>query len=1277
MRTAVFRAGGAAAALAVVLAVAPNLFAQGATTSTISGVVVDTSGAVVPGADVTVTHNATGVSYSTVSNTSGVFSFPSLNIGTYTVKVTLAGFRTFVANDVVITSTAPASVRAILEVGAIEETVTVSSTTEVIQTQSTTIATTVNVKQITILPLTTRAALDFVTLLPGVTTPGGNRQSQVNGLPQGMINITLDGVNVQDNTLRSSDGFFAIVNPRLDAIEEVSVSTAAQGADVGQGAIQVRFVTRSGTNTYTGSAYWYVRNDALNANTWFNRRDNVAKAKLRQHQVGMRIGGPISIPGWFDGRNKAFFFVNWEEFRQPSDVTRNRTVLNTSAQRGIYSYSTPTGIQQIDLLALAAANGHISTVDQTTAKLLADIRNAVAGGPLTDLDPNLQRFTYNVPVKSMRRYPTFRIDYNVTSKHRFSTAMNYQKFSDSPDTLNSYEPYFPGFPVGAGQTSKRLSWSNTLRSTFRSNLVNEFRVGYSGAPVEFFAELNESMWSGTLANQGGFHLNLGTVGSTLTNAGVAPTPQARNAWSLLIEDNVNWLKGKHSFNLGASWTRFTYWGWASSLVPRVSFGLVTGDPALAMFNTTNFPGAASTNLTAAQNLYALIVGRVSQITGNARLDEDTNKYVYMGRGMARAAMPEFGFFAQDSWRVRPNLTVNLGVRYALQLPFYPLNDSYTTASYADLCGVSGVGSDGKCNLFKPGVLTGKTPQFVQYKKGTKGYNVDYNNFSPNVGIAWTTGGGSSWLGKLLGKEGDTVVRAGFSRAYSRNGMNDFTGRFGANPGLLIDVSRNASLGNLGTLPLLFRERERLGPPAFSETPNYPMTDVITGDINLFDPNIRVPYADSFTLGLQRALGRTMAVEVRYVGTRSRDGWANLNYNEINIFENGFLDEFRAAQGNLQANVTAGRGANFKYYGPGTGTSPLPIMLAHFSGLSGADVNDPARYTSANFSSTTFLTPLAMYNPNPFSFASNLYTNATLRANALAAGLPVNFFLMNPDLQGGAILTVNRNKTDYNALQVELRRRYSGGLQFQASYALGKLMQSRFETHRRPDLRVRDVGSPGDITHVFKINAVYDLPFGQGRRFGSNVNGFIDRIIGGWSIGLTSRVQSGQLVDLGNVQLVGMTAKDVQKLFKVRIDENRRVWMLPQDIIDNTIKAYSVSPSSPTGYGTLGPPSGRYFAPANGPTCIEVDNGGDYGDCGVRSLVVAGPMFQQHDISLSKRIRLVGKTNLELRLEALNVFNNTNFVPVRGLGNQITSYEVTGLTGTNTARTTQIVLRFNW
>jgi len=1272
------------------LALAGSAYAQGAaTTSTITGIVVDSAGGVVPGAEVTIKHNATGLAQSATSNAEGGYLFPSLPIGTYTLTVTLQGFKTFVANDVVLTSGSGASVRAVLEVGGLEEQILVSSRSEIVQTQSTVISSTVNANQIMKLPNTSRAALDFVTSLPGVTTPGGNRNAQINGLPQGVINITLDGVNVQDNTNRSTDGFFAIVNPRLDAVEEITVTTATQEAGAGQGAVQIKFVTRGGGNDFTGSGYHYYRSDKLNANNWFNNRSEVAITPLKQNQAGVRAGGPIVIPGLFDGRNKAFFFVNYEEFRQPGATNRDRTILKTSAQQGVFTY-TPTGgsPQQVNLLALAAANGQTSTVDPTISNLLRDIRSATAGGSIQTIDDNLDRFRYNQETESLRRYPTTRIDYNITDKHRYSNAFNYQYFTDFPDTLNSRDPSFPGFPAAAGQTSERYSVSNSVRSTLSSSMVNEGLVAWSGSPVTFFGEFTPSMWSGTsVADQRGFRILFPTTaGMNPTNASGAATPQARNASTLLIEDTLTWLRGKHSISMGGSWTQYDLWLENQQLVPNLSLGatggglpnLATGDPAQGMFSATNFPGASTNQLTQAQALYAIITGRVTQINANAALGEDSGQYEYLGVSMQRARMREAGFFLQDSWRVRPDLTINAGLRYELQFPFTPRNDSYSTATVEGFCGRSGTNPDTFCNLFQAGNQPGVPTTFNNFGAGTPAYNTDYDNWAPSVGVAWTLKGSPGLMGSIFGQnEGDSVLRAGFTRAFSREGMGTFSNQFGGNPGVTIDATRNQSLGNLGGVPLLFRDGN-VSAPSIPQAPQYPLSDVVDQDVNLMDPNLQVPFADSWTAGLQRALGRNMAVEIRYVGTRARDIWQTLNYNEVNIFDNGFIQEFRAAQANLRANVAAGQASQgFAYRGPDTGTVPLPIMFAHFQGTTGSS-NDPAAYGTNFKTNNDYLTPLATFNPNPFTFATNLYSNAGQRTNATRAGLAANFFLMNPDLLGGADLTTNIGRTNYHALQLELRRRLAQGLQFNANYAFGNQQVQSWQTHRRDIFMIRDAGDPGDVTHVFKLSALYDLPFGQGRRFGGNANGFVNRIIGDWSLSVVGRVQSGRLVDLGNVRLVGMTAGDVQGFFKIRFDDaGKKIWMMPQDVIDNTIRAFNVSATSASGYGSGGAPTGRYFAPANGPDCIEIDNGADYGDCGVRSLVVTGPMFQNYDVSVAKRVTVVGRTNVEFRFEMLNAFNNANFVPVGGIGSVLNNYEVTNLTGNNTARVIQLVTRFNW
>ncbi len=1298
--------------LLVALLAALPAAGQGGTSNTISGVVKDSGGGVIPGADVVALRVGTGTTFNTVTNNEGVFTLPSLPTGGYTVTVSLQGFKTIVVENVVLTSGAPAAVNVTLEVGGLTEQVTVSSSSEIVQVQSATVSSTISTNQITKLPLTSRSAMDFVNFLPGVSTPAGNRDATINGLPRGMINITLDGVNVQDNTLRSTDGFFAIVSPRLDSVEEVTVTTATQGAgDTGQGAVQVKFVTRSGSNDLNGSGYFYYRNDKLNANTWFNNRNGVAKPKLKQNQGGARVGGPVVIPGLYDGRNKAFFFVNYEQSTQPSDTSRDRTLLNPAAMGGDFTYTAGGVTRTVNVLQMAAANGQLGSLDPTIAAMMRDIRSATDGGALSTIDGNLNRFRFNVPGASNRYYPTFRLDYNVNAANRASFAYNYQKFTDFPDTLNNRDAQFPGFPVEAGQESVRLGWSAPVRTVISNNIVNEARVGYSGAPVKFFQEMNPGMFNGSTANQQGFVLIFPTVNSTLTNPGATPAPQSRNANSLVVSDTVTWLKGAHSLTMGGSFTQYDVWSKNAMMTPEIRFSTLPTDPANALFTTTNFPGASAANLTAASNLYALLTGRVQSINGDARIDAATGQYVWVGEGLQEGRLRETGIFLQDSWRLKANLTVSAGLRYDVQLPFTPLNSLYSYATMDDLCGVSGRNGESSCNLFQPGVMPGTRPTFKQLTEGTTTYKTDYNNIAPSVGFAWTPAGRQGVLGSLMGPEGDFVVRGGFTRSYSRPGLNDFTGIYNANPGVRIVVNKDDASGNLGPAPLLLRDTARLTQPAFPTTPTYPMTDVVTQDVSVLDPNLKIPSADSMSIGIQRSISRNMAIEMRYVGTRGRDSWrtlidsnngsnaangaGTLNFNEFNIYENGFINEFRAAQANLQANIASGRGSTFAYTGA-PGTVPLPTFLAFFNAQGASAAGNTAAYTGTNWTSQTFLNFLAARNPNPFGFANQnatgLMGNATLRANAAAAGLPANYFVANPDLLGGAFITTNNGESKYDSLQMELRRRYADGLQFQMSYVYGKGYVTNWESWRREPFWVRDAGTPGDVTHQYKANVVYDLPFGRGRRFGANANGVVDRLIGGWQVGLAARLQSGRLIDMGNVRMIGMTQGELQDIFKLRFDDaGRKVWMLPEDVINQTINAFSVSATSPTGYAGAAP-TGRYFAPANGPDCIEIDNSADYGDCAGRSIIVTGPMFRQFDLRFSKRTALAGGTDLEFAVEMLNAFNTANFVPVglgttnananaadrfSALGNTIANYEVTTLTGTDTSRRMQIVARFNF
>ncbi|MDX2030095.1 MAG: TonB-dependent receptor [Blastocatellia bacterium] len=1238
------------AAILVLVVCGLTAFAQTTTSASISGTVLDPNGAVVSGATVTVKNNNTGTEFKATTSSDGAYTIPAVGPGFYTVTIEAKGFKKAVVQNAQVLTATPATVNATLEIGATSESVVVQGGAEVLQTQSATVSTTIQGRQITETPLTSRDALDLVLLLPGTNTPGRPRTSTINGLPKGALNITLDGVNVQDNILKSSDGFFTYVRPRLDAVDEVTVSTATPGAEsAGEGAVQIKFVTRGGSNNFNGSLYEYHRNPALNANYWFNNRDLTPKPGFTTaprdfiilNQFGGRLGGPIRIPKLFDGRDKAFFFVNYEEYRIPEQTTRQRTILSEPARSGVFRYGTNTA--GVNLYTLAAANGHTSTPDPTIAKLLQDIRTSTTqtGAVQSLADPNVERFTFTNQGGQTRYFPTVRLDFNLTSKHKLENVWNYQLFTGLVDFLNGTDPTFPNFPNQGFQGSNRFSNTTALRSTLSQSVVNEARFGLTGGTVLFFPNVNIGQFTGPLANQDGYNIGIGAAG--ITSATVSTTPSRRNAPVKSFTDTVTWTKGAHSMSFGGSLTHITFWSSSQAQVPGITLGTDATDPANAMFTTANFPGASATDLANARNIYAVLTGRVTAVNANAVLNEKTLEYTYLGANVQRGRQREFGFFAQDSWRANQNLTLSYGVRWEVQKPFVASTDVYSQTSFNELFGVSGPG-----NLFKPGTLTGKVTEFTQFNSDTNSYKVDYNNFAPSFGFAWSPTPKSGLLKKVFGDGGQTVLRGGYSVAFNREGLNVFTSILASNPGLTIVANKNLALGNLGTLPVLFRDKSRLAPPAFQTKPVFPNQGAITNSANAFNPNLQLGYVQSWSFGFQREINKDTVIEARYVGNRGVKLWQQYNLNEVNVLENGFMNEFKLAQANLAANIAAGRGANFRYAGPNTGTSPLPIMLAFITGQPAANAGTASNYSNANFANATLVNALAVNAPAMGTFTSNFINTAGFRNNGITAGLPANFFLVNPGKLGGAWSIENNGRTWYDSLQVELRRRLSKGLLVQGNYTLAKAFTNAFTSSSvvagQPstlrDMSLSKSISPFNLTHAVKVNWIYELPFGRNQLIGGNAGAVLDRMIGGWEFHGAARLQSGTPFNIGNVQLVGMTRSDLQKAVKIRFDDAGRVaYFLPQDIIDNTRRAFNVSATSASGYSTLGAPTGRYIAPASSRGCIEAFTG----QCGTTKTVLYGPRFDRYDLSVVKKTRITERVNFEIRAEFLNAFNHTNFI----------------------------------
>jgi hypothetical protein len=1284
------------------------------TTGSISGTVTDQTGAVVPGASVTVKGEA-GQKYTVVTKGDGVFTIPGVPAGTptYTVTITAPSFKTAVIQNVKVDVSTPATVNAQLEPGNINETVVVASGAEVLQTETATVGTTITGRQILETPIQSRDALDLVTTLPGTTTTGVVRTSSINGLPKSALTIQIDGVDVQDNFLKSSDGFFTFIRPRIDAIDEVTVSTATPGAESsGDGAVAIKFQTRRGTDEYHGSGFWQHRDEGLNTANFQNNYLKQPKAKLRLNQFGGSFGGPIPLPHFGEhsdgpmfgsGKGKAYFFFNYERFHlNETSPLRQRQVLTADAQNGIFRYGA-NGSSSVNLFNIAAAEGlGVTTIDPTVNNIFSTIRAATAvRGSFDALGTGgvffRQPFNFANDGQQRRRFFVLRMDGNITKNHSIEGVFNDQPFRSNVDFLNNVDPAFPNLANAGTQNSDRRSLSIGVRSSFGSSVVNEFRYsqlsGWLGGDSRFELVGGPEFFTNLMQ---GYSISLAAAG--LTNPAIRNAFSARSSPTQDFSDTVTWVKGTHTFSFGGQLKQIQTVSDSVGLVaPTLNFGVVGTDNAVlgAFTNADNpntgkkatVPGATTTELTNAQALYAILTGRVSGFNSNAILGPD-GKYSFNGSRHFEIQENTNGLFAQDSWRLKTNLTISYGLRWQPQTGAKMLTSNFALLSDPNMVfDVSGPG-----NLFSPGTIGGPVPTVRVNKAGEKAFQDDLNNFAPSVGVVWSPNF-SGGLGKtLFGGDGTSVFRGGFSRAYIREGTLIVENSVGQNPGGSLSLQRSTALNNL-TVGTLFRTpgNPNIVSPAFAADPISPRT-LAPGDAALgFSPDFHSGYVDSWSFGYQRQLGRDTVIEFRYVGNRGKDLQVQYGLDEVNSIENGFGAEFALAQKNLLAHLAAGKAANFGFNPAVPGTVPLPIMVSYFVGK--VDPNAASSYANANFSNTTFINLLSVANPNIIGFgttaglAGQLANTGTFRTNAAAAGRPVNFFHNCPTTLGNCFQFDNTEKSWFDAGVIEVRRRMSDGLRFQASYQYGKSFTNAYASANTPffglgagdqsnaannALRNRDLDksfSQIDLRHAFKFDATYDLPFGNGRKFLASSHWLADFFLGGWTLSPTVRWQSGSPILLEGVQLVGMDAKELQDAIGVYFNTTviqpttpnestsvANVTWLPADIINNTIRAFTTTGSTATGYAANRAPTGRFIAPAGYGNCQQRTPG----TCGFRKLVIYGPNFFKIDSAIGKRFKINERANVEFRMTMFDVLNHTNW-RLGGWGGNVNN--ITTFTGT--------------
>jgi hypothetical protein len=1226
---------------------------QAQTKGSLTGTVTDPAGAVVPGANVEIKNNANGATRTTTTNDNGIFQLSELDPGSYTVTVQTSGFKRAVANNIVVNVSVPAQISVALETGQVSETVTVTGAQDVVNTSSPSLTNVINTRQIVDLPLGDRNPLGLAALQAGIAVIGTDtRGSSVAGLRQTATNVTQDGINVMDNFVKTSS-FFAISTPSLNSTAEFSITTGTTSSEAGRGVAQVNMVTKSGTNDFHGGGFVQLINDAYNSNTFFNNFNGTSIPLLRQHYWGGDLGGPVYLPnfgdggpGIYNGKDKTFFFFSFERFVQNRAASRNRNgVLTPEARSGLFRYNRPggcpnpvpvgetcvNGVQTVNLLSLSTVPFHSLNPLMTTHIGQIPLPNNFN---CTNSDQfNIGCYTFNVPELTTNNKYVARVDHQLIKSspggsHKLEFVYSRVDTATHPDVFtNGVENPFPG-GINAFQSSSRNMVTGALVSQFGGNWTNILRYGRQWAPVVFDRDTPPTApfisLPGVLINWD--NLNM---------------PQPRNTIVNQWTDGLSWAKGNHLWKFGADYQRILVKSFNSAGINetiQLGTNAVNGSgitvnslPGLSANTTGN---ALTTN---AVTTYTAIVGLLASATQTLNVTSPTSGFVPGAERTRFFKENDLALYAQDQWRFLSNLTLNFGVRWDwMGVPTVP-NGLAIQPQYSDLFGISGFG-----NLFRPNAPAGvpaavATQQFVSGDTGIGLFKNDWNNFAPFVGLAYSPSFKSGPLHFLFGDEGKSSIRAGYSISYLHDGLTTISNALGTgttNPGLIQTANQDLVTGSSNLLGQLTAAGVALRTPTFI----MPITDrqniLLNSGNGLWgiDQNLRTPYVEQWNIGFEREIFKDTAFEIRYVGNRGVKLWRAVDFNEVNIFENGFLQEFR----NAQINLAARGGTNFA---PGCGTCvATPILDKFFNGLSST--------STSGYGSTTFISNLN--NNNIGTMASTLAFNTAYRANRenAALGLPMNFFVANPNAAFARGLS-NDSFSNYNAMEIEIRRRFSQGLQFQVDYTWSKAMGNATDAqgNNQSDLvnwrTLRDKSldyrrSTQDQTQRFIANAIYELPFGKSKPFINTSNSWVDRLVGGWTLGSIVTWASGppwyvaagrstfnsQTTNNG-AQLLGITFEEFQKnvgLFK----DSRGIFFINPDLLDITTNAAGKVATSRLKAGLMGTPAL-----------------GTFGNFPLNSL--NAPNYFNVDLSLIKRIPVTEGIRIELKVTAINAFNHANFI----------------------------------
>lgn len=1165
-----------------------GLLAQTGTTS-LHGVVTDKTGAAIVGAQITLLNSALGVSRQTTSGNAGEYEFLSLAPGNYSLTIQQAGFSRFVQAKLQLFVNTPATLNATLEIGAATQTVEVSAQTQTLNTTDASLGSAFTQTQVMELPLEAGNVPELLSLQAGVAYTGNRpdinqdtdtRNGAVNGARSDQSNITLDGVDVNADT--KGYAFDSVLPITQDSVEEFRVTTSNYNADEGRSSgAQVALVTKGGTNNFHGSLFEENRNTDTSANDYFIKQAEFQSGapntppKLIRNNFGGSLGGPIK-------KNRLFFFANYQAQRQREAQSVVRIIPSAAMQDGVIQYECqtlsdgsldtttcpgmtvqglssthtvqpgyyglgPSQIKAMDPQGIGVSTGVMIPYFQSFAPFAAN-DNSVGDGV------NFVGYRFSGPVAINDNWYIARADYNITSSGSHALFWRGALRNDTQGGV----PYLPGGPPESSIVDYSKGMALGYTAVLRSNLINNFRYGYTrqsygvvgnqSQDIIFFRGLNDDSTS-----------NNSSLVYTNNNNFQVPVHD--------ISDDISWVKGKHTWQFGASMSILRN----PQAGNQNSFASASDNPSwldtAAMANTGvagHFdPGCSTTTGPCGGTAYPAVdsgfgnnydyplgamIGMVTQV--NAQYN-----YTLNGSTLAdgvpvsrRFASDGWEMYAQDVWKVKPTLTLTLGLRYSLFSPPWETN-GYQVSSSPNLSSWFQERATGMLNGVPASADCCLTFNLAGPAHGKPGfYNWDTKDFGPHVAFAWSPNYQSGLLGSVFGGGGKTVIRGGFGMVYDRLGPAllatfDQSGSFGLSTGLTntggvetpaIAPRITGLLGstNIPTVDLAGNQMLAPAPPGtFPQQFPSGLTGA-TGSYAVYwgmDNDLKTPYSYTLDLSVGRQLGQDFTLQVAYVGRLSHRLLTQEDVaSPLDLVDpKTHVDYYKAVQalavqyrqGVPVSSITPTTiGPTAQYWYDMLQSSP---MYAAPSFCGSSPTPDALQAAYDLFSCFSYNETTAQQ----FLDQGTGLTNPNTGASIYAVGGPYSFV----DPQFAALYAWRSiGPAAYNALQVNLQRHMTHGVEVDLNYTYSKSMDISSDANRIGaegglggqailpwDPKALRAVSDFDLTHQFNANWIINMPFGNGRWLDSNARGFTEALIGGWEFSGLGRWTSGFPVSVSN------------------------------------------------------------------------------------------------------------------------------------------------------------------